>query len=139
VANGLNGVGGRVDDGHHGRYDPEEDPPAHRRNRRDVQLVDEEGSLLIEDVQHLMVLYSISQSRVKDGLIFKKSKCDAAIRLFCINRPLARSSHPGLGAEGGAKKGDGQAGEEEGDEDEGALLQIHLVDEHFFVRTTITV
>ena len=48
VANGLNGVGGRVDDGHHGRYDPEEDPPAHCGDGGDVQLVDEEGSLLVE-------------------------------------------------------------------------------------------
>ena len=29
VANGLDGVGGSVDDGHHGRDDPEEDPAAH--------------------------------------------------------------------------------------------------------------
>ena len=47
VANGLNGVGGSVDDGHHGGDDPEEDSPAHRRDRRDVQLIDEEGSLLV--------------------------------------------------------------------------------------------
>ena len=50
MANGLYWVGGRVDDGHHGRDDPEEDPPAHRGNGRDVQLVDEEGSLLVEIV-----------------------------------------------------------------------------------------
>ena len=50
MANGLNRVGGRVDDGHHGRDDPEEDPPAHRGDRGDVQLVDEEGSLLVEIV-----------------------------------------------------------------------------------------
>ena len=50
MANGLNGVGGRVNNGHHGRDDPEEDPPAHRGDRGDVQLVDEEGSLLVEIV-----------------------------------------------------------------------------------------
>ena len=29
MANGLNGIGGSVDDGHHGRDDAEEDAPAH--------------------------------------------------------------------------------------------------------------
>ena len=47
MANGLYRVGGGVDDGHHGRDDPEEDSTAHRRDRRDVQLVDEEASLLV--------------------------------------------------------------------------------------------
>ena len=36
-----------------------------------------------------------------------------------------------LSAQGGAKEGDGQAGEEEGDEDQRTLLQIHL--QHFLL------
>jgi len=98
VANGLDGIGRSVDDGHHGRDDPEEDSSAHRRNCRDVQLIDQERSLLIENVQHLMVLDSVSQSRVEDGLIFKESECDGAVGLLCVDRPLARCSHPRLGA-----------------------------------------
>jgi len=126
VADGLYRVGGGVDDGHHGRDDPEEDSPAHRCDRRDVQLVDEEASLLVENVQHFMVFHPVPQSRVEDGLIFKESKCDAAIGLLCVYRALTGGSHPRLGAKRGAKKGDGQAREEEGDKDERALLQIHL-------------
>ena len=46
MADCLDGVGGGVDDGHHCRDDPEEDSPAHRGDRGDVQLVDQECSLL---------------------------------------------------------------------------------------------
>lgn len=50
MADVLSGVGGRVDDGEAGRHNPKEEGDGDASDGGDVQLLDEEGPLVVEDV-----------------------------------------------------------------------------------------
>ena len=110
MADRLDRVGGRVDDGHHGGDRPEEDSAADGGDGGDVELVDEEGALGVEEVEHGLPDHPLAQAGVQGGLgggegmsgqgprylVLKQAKGDVAIGLLAgllvdpagLGRPL---------------------------------------------------
>ena len=89
VTDVLGGVRGCVDDGETSRHDAEEQGDRDAGNGGDVQLFDEKGALVVEDVNEVHVEVSLAEAVVQVLAAFEQPEEDGSRRL------VARFAHSG--------------------------------------------
>ena len=89
VTDVLSGIRGCVDDGETSRHDAEEQGDRDAGNGGDVQLFDEKGALVVEDVDEVHVEVSLAEAVVQVLAAFEQPEEDGSRRL------VARFAHSG--------------------------------------------
>ena len=78
VADVLGGIRGRVDDGETSRHDAEEQGDRDAGDGGDVQLFDEKGALVVEDVNEVHVEVSLAEAVVQVLAAFEQPEEDGS-------------------------------------------------------------
>ncbi len=98
MTNVFGWIWGRVDDGHAGRHDAEEESDGDAGDGGDVQLLDQEGSLVEEDVKEVHVEVSLAEAVVQLLASLEQPEVDEAARLV-VAVASRRGHNPEVGAE----------------------------------------
>ena len=94
----LGGVRSRVDDGEASGHDPEKEGHGDAGDRGDVQLLDEERSLVVEDVDEVHVEVPLAEAVVQVLAALEQTEEDGAGRLVA-RLAHGRGLNPVIGSE----------------------------------------